>query len=420
MSGCLFILKNVVLLVYGIMLSYSLAGVTIRRRSVITAACLITLCGGVQLGLWLRFDQELVRQLYPFIIHLPLMASLVLCHGERLTTVLAAVTTSYLCCQPAKWVSLLMEKITGVEDVGTAAYIVIMLVTGVLVIRYLAPVLSQIYHKETYDVLIFGLVPIVYYVFDYSMTIYTDFWTVNDRVAAEFLPFFLCLVHLVFCVVYYEQIERKEEFERKAYMTRLALEQQTREFSAIKQTEEELRMLRHDLRLIMGNLAVSIQQGDEETAMKLIDGYVERVEATAIHRYCTHDAVNYMLNHFENRCRAEEVEFVANIELPELTVDEIMFTSILSNALDNALNAQKELPASLRAVRVLIKMEKDKLLLSVKNPCKTVPQFVDGRPITRRKGHGYGTQSIRHMTEQLGGACRFEVQDQWFITRVVI
>ena len=54
------------------------------------------------------------------------------------------------------------------------------------------------------------------------------------------------------------------------------------------------------------------------------------------------------------------------------------------------------------------------------NPFLEKPIFSDGIPITTKKGHGYGTQSIRYMTERLGGNCMFSIEDQQFILRVIL
>jgi sensor histidine kinase regulating citrate/malate metabolism len=111
------------------------------------------------------------------------------------------------------------------------------------------------------------------------------------------------------------------------------------------------------------------------------------------------------------------------VEFTDSSVDEITFSSILSNALDNAYNAQKELLPAHRTIRVLLKTTKEgKLLLSVKNPYKKAPLIVDGMPVsTDRTGeHGFGTQSIRYLTEQLGGNCRFSLEEGQFVVQVIL
>ena len=108
------------------------------------------------------------------------------------------------------------------------------------------------------------------------------------------------------------------------------------------------------------------------------------------------------------------------IEVDDLHVDEILFSSIISNALDNAINSQSDLPFQRRHIKLMLKEQDEKLLLSVKNPFKDAPDFVDGIPMTDKKGHGYGTQSIRYMAEKLSGKCQFTIHGDMFILRVVI
>ena len=71
-------------------------------------------------------------------------------------------------------------------------------------------------------------------------------------------------------------------------------------------------------------------------------------------------------------------------------------------------------------VKLMLKQVDGHLLLSVKNPVGKIPAFVDGLPVAQREGHGYGTQSIRYMTERLGGKCQFLVEQDVFILRVVL
>ena len=68
----------------------------------------------------------------------------------------------------------------------------------------------------------------------------------------------------------------------------------------------------------------------------------------------------------------------------------------------------------------MIKNNSGKTLLCVKNRFKETPVFQDGLPITSRRGHGYGSQSIRYATEKLRGNCQFVVEDDWFVLRVVV
>lgn len=47
-------------------------------------------------------------------------------------------------------------------------------------------------------------------------------------------------------------------------------------------------------------------------------------------------------------------------------------------------------------------------------------ELVDAMPQTQESGHGFGTQSIRYMTEKLKGNCQFVADEQYFILRIVL
>ena len=65
-------------------------------------------------------------------------------------------------------------------------------------------------------------------------------------------------------------------------------------------------------------------------------------------------------------------------------------------------------------------MNGEKLLISVKNTFAEMPQIVAGMPLSQKAGHGFGTQSIRYITEKMNGNCQFTVKEDWFIVRVVV
>jgi len=420
LESILYYLLNTLLMIHGAVLSAALAGVSLNRSHLRGLLIPILASGAAQVIMYITFGDLVVRQLYPLIAHLPVLVYLCTRHRKRISTTVAALCCSYLCCQPAKWFGLLAYTITSDTAVQHLVHIVTLVIVFAVVLQQVVPYLSDLYNRDIRTCIIFGCVPMIYYVFDYTMNIYTQFWSETHPTAIEFLPFFLCIVHLVFCNIYYQQFEQREAAQNKEQIIRITLEQQAKEIETVKQRELELRMLRHDMRLLLNSLALSIEQNDKETSLKLISGHVSQIDATSIHRFCRNDIINYILSSYDAKCKSQHITLTATVELEELTVDETMFASILSNALDNALNAQQELPPERRSIKVILKTDQDKLLLSVKNTVKTVPVFRDGLPQTRRSDHGYGTQSIRYLTEKLGGNCHFAVQDQIFITRVVI
>lgn len=416
----LFLVHGAAILFFGMTLTASFAGIRGIRENVLVFLGLYLLSGGLQIGTMVLFSESFVWKLYPVITHLPLILLLCCYYRKTLPTALAATFSAYLCCQPSKWSGVVALQLTGSPVWEYAVRLLVLSVVASVVLPYVASCLSDIYNKDRRSVCIFGIVPTVYYLFDYATVVYSDLWDSTNPAVAEFLPLVLAFTHMIFCFVYYQEYEQKADAQRNEEIMRIAAQQQAKEITAIKHSEQEIRLLRHDMRLLLSSLNVCIDNEDPQKARELISAYIDQVNSTRVERYCSIDSVNYVLSDYAARCEAGNVPFTFLIELGELTVDEILFCSILSNALDNALNAQKLLPVEKRSIRVMIKISNEKLLLSVKNPLGKKVVFTDGLPVTGKRGHGYGTQSIRYMTEKLGGNCQFSVQDGLFILRVVL
>ena len=163
-----------------------------------------------------------------------------------------------------------------------------------------------------------------------------------------------------------------------------------------------------------------IENEDKSTAKKMISSFIDRIETTTINTYCQNPTLNYIISAFAEKCRKLQFELECQIDVVSIACDEIMFSTIISNGLDNAINAQELLPIQERRIYLMLKNTNGKLLLSIKNPIKEKPVFANDMPISTKNGHGYGTQSITYLTERLGGRCQFTTEGNYFILRVII
>ena len=416
----LFFVHNGLLLLFGILSSVAFADVQFSKKNLIIVSVLFIICGMFQINVYLLFDEMLIWKIYPLIAHLPIALLLCSYYKKRIITALVSITTAYLCCQPSKWFGILTLTLTGSETANLIVRCFVLIITAILLLFYVAPTLSKIYTNESHKVLVFGMVPVIYYAFDYIIGIYTDLGREYHQMIFEFLPFFLCIVHLIFCVIYYREYEQKAEAKRKEQIIEIAIEQQSKEMDRIRKSNLEVRLLRHDMKFLLNQLALFIQRNDKETCLDLISDYTIKVDSNSSQTYCENEIINSVLLYYKSKCEQNSISFSASVQLDELSVDDTMFSSILSNALDNAVNAQKMLAENKREIKLMLKNSNGKLLLSVKNPFKKEPIFVDGIPVTNEKDHGYGSQSIRYMTERLGGNVQFSIEKEQFVVRVII
>ena len=428
----IYMLHNFILLVFGVFLTFSFSGIHFTKKNIVIASVFSLFSGLLQLIFYLTLGEVLVRKLYPFIAHLPLLLLVIFYYHKRFLSTMASIGTAYLCCHPARWVGVLTDELTHlwlgiVTDESSYIFlieyilrIITLVGVGLVVIFLLSDPIQKIFQKRELNSHILMAIPIVYYIYDYFSGVYTGFGNSVNLVASEFLPFFLCAVFMVVCIIYYNEHLSKTEALQKERLIRITLEQQTKEIDAVKRNEQKIRILRHDLRLLLNNLSMCIENGDMETAKKLIASYENDIEATRVTKYCNILTINYVVSDFAHKCEKASIDFKAQIEIEKFDCDEMMFSTVLSNALENAYNAQKGLPEGSKKIRLMLKTHNGKTLLSVKNKFKEMPVFSDGIPVANEKGHGYGTKSIAYLTERMVGNYQFSVEDDYFILRVII
>ncbi len=396
------------------------ASIHLSKKNVFSGAVFCFISGILQLAVLLLFEENMVWKIYSLITHFPLLLFLMLIYRKSFSVCLSSITSAYLCCQPAKWLGLVTYSVSSSITANYLIRILTLVVSAVVVTLWFRPVLAEIFASKDKSALYFAAVPVIYYLFDYIIGPYIEQWNPYMQIAVEFLPFFICVLFLIFSSMYYREHQLKMQAERKEQIIQIASDQQKRELDLMKAKTHELRLLRHDMRLLMNQLALSIQNDDKQTSLKIISDFVEEIDSTVIRQYCENEPLNYVLSSYAHKCEALKIQLKTDVKLESFELDDNMFCSIVLNALDNALNAVKDLPESERIIHLLLKNSGGKILFSIKNLYQHAPEFVDGIPVTHEKGHGFGTQSICYLTERLKGKYQFSLKDNWFVLRVII
>ncbi len=375
----------------------------------------------LQLAVYKRVGLVGTMWYYPFITHVPSLLLYWLYFRRKVLSSIFAITSAYLCCQLSKWLSMLSFVVYERRWVEYGIRAVITVILGFLIIRYIAPSVAVILTKPFKTVLIFSILPLAYYLFDYIATVYTNLLYSGSEVVFEFLPFVLCVAYLVFSVVYFREYEEKCEAKQLGQLMEMKRAQSEKEIEAIRRSEYAVALLRHDMRHFMNNIISFIEQGETEKAKAYIREIIAAADKTAMERYCENEIVNMIISSYENQIKEYGISFSHSIQIPaKLWVSDVDLTSILSNGLENAINAVSQLDSEDKRIALDLRMNDDKLLLSIKNPYAHKVEMVDGLPLAKGDGHGLGTHSIKYIVEKLKGNCQFVAQDGQFTLRVVL
>ncbi len=414
-------IHNASTLLFGVFISSAFLGIIMNRKNILTLLAFSSGSGLMYALSFLLFQADFTARIYPLIVHLPLILFLAFYYRYKILCCTLSVSVAYMCCQISKWVGLAAEEITHLHAVYYTVRIITTLVVFVLLIRFVSTAAAELVQKPSKDLLIFSLLPFTYYIFDYATGVYTALLYSGKAVVTEFLGFALCIAYLLFLLIYFRQYEEKRKAEQKNRLAEMQQAQSRKEIEAIKRSEYAVSLLRHDMRHFLANISSLLENKEYDKACTYISEVVSYTDRTAIRKYSKNETVNMILSSYGTKIEENRIDFRCFVEVPcQLTVSDVDLTSILSNALENALHAVLPLEEEKRHIVFDMRMNDGKLLISCKNTFAEKPQMSGGIPLTSRKEHGFGTQSIRYVTEKLGGNCQFSLKDDWFVLRIIL
>lgn len=408
-------------LIYGLFLSVDIAGgwKTRRQQLFIFALCPVLLL--IQSVCWLLWGVGNVRQIYPLIVHLPLMLVLIFVLKKTTGVALVSVCIAYLCCQIPRWIDLLATALTGSPLVGEISYALCIWPVFFLLRRCFVRTAHDAMTCSSQSLLLFGSLPLAYYLFDYATAVYSDALYVGIQALNEFLPTVLIVFYVMFLAAYHAQLQRRMQAELQGSMLEAELKQSRIEMEGLRCAETQAAIYQHEMRHHLTVINGFLSADTPQQAAKYIRKVQADVEAVTPKRFCENEIVNLLCSSFSDKAQRMGVRLMVEARLPrELFVSDTELCSVLSNGLENALHAVETLEGSCRKVTLYISVRRNKLLIEIKNPYIGEITMRDGLPVSNREGHGYGCRSIRTIAEHHRGLCTFEPESGVFTLRVVL
>lgn len=419
------LLNGTAVSVFGALLSASFCDCLRSRRNRLIFWCgmaLILLFQGVAYLFW---SAELHWRLYPLTFHLPLLL-LLYALTKKLLWPLTAILSAYLFCQIRRWIALLSAAVLpGEEIIQELAELVITLPLLLFLFHFASPAIRQVMNYPVKTQCQFGLIPAIYYGFDYLTRIYTNLLSSGQPVVLEFMPFVCCVSYLSFLLHNSAEERKRQELQQIQLNLDLELSQAVQEINALRESQAMAVQYRHDLRHHLQYLSSCIGNGQLERAQSYISGVCGEIESRQVRRWCENETANLILSSFAGRAEKDGVKFDVQGTLPAaVAVSDGDLCVLLSNSLENALHACLPLAQAGEECTVSVQLrfveQTGRFFLSVTNPCKTPVRFQRGLPVSDRPGHGVGVQSICAVVERYGGGCQFLVEDGRFILRLFL
>lgn len=270
---------------------------------------------------------------------------------------------------------------------------------------------------------VFWVLPLVFIALNlfmipkYQDTLYTGRVLQGYIVISIALLILLLLFYAIFLMMA-NSLNRNARLQQE---NQLLFMQQQR-YENLKTAIEEARQARHDMRHHLNQLSALAEEGNLDKLKVYLAGAVSRIPSLDM-RLCENRAADSVVSYYCALAKREDIPFYAQLDLPEkIPVNEIDMCLVLSNLLENALEASLQAAPSRQQIKVTSYLHASRLLLiQVENTYDGVIKEKDGVfQSSKRKGNGVGLQSVRHIAEKSGGASTFSYQAGIFCAKIMI
>ena len=404
-------------LLFGLTVSALFAGIepTRKNRIIIGLLCVIFLF--VQTASWWLFGLDLTSKLYPLITHLPLIFIFHLYLKRPWLISAVSVLSGYLCCQAPRWVGFLAGAAFRSRLADHIFYIAAVFVAYYFLKKYVAGSVRLLMDKSNKSCLLLGGVPLFYYMFDYVTTIYTDVLYRGAKWAVQFMPSTISVFYFVFIILYYAETQKQANAQRERDMLDIQFRQAQTEFTSLRQMQQSAVTYRHDMRHHFAHLQGLASAGRIEEIKEYLRIAQSDIDAITPMRFCENETVSLILSAFAAKARRSGIMLTVDVNLPgSLTFSDTELCSLLSNALENAIQAcEKIVDPEKRYIKLRMYTKNNKLCIEIRNSYQTEPVFEQGLPISNEQGHGFGTKSMARTVEKYEGLYQFSAKNNEFI-----
>lgn len=396
-------------LLFGIIVSLYLADISFSENKRLYVLTILAF-SLAQLVFYLLLGESTLYKLYPFLIHLPLMLLIWLRFHRRLPIAVIAVFSAYLMCTPRKWFGTFAAFFFGGDPVVASTVSSIMTIPLLyIVIKYVSPYIIRLKNESRTTLLLFFTLPLIYYILEYTFTVYTDLLYTGGAVVIDFVDSFLVVSFFILSMLLLKFSSEKSRAERENILLTTAAVQAQKEIAQLSDSQKQASIYRHDLRHHMNFIQTCLDEGKTEEISSYIHEICSDLEHSRVIRYCVNDSVNLIVSSYAGKAAASNIPIQISITATEFARFQITdLCSLFANALENALHACEQMnPSSNRYITLKVYEKNSQLCINVINSYELAPVFKNEIPISNAANHGIGVRSMISVVEKYHGVYGF-------------
>ena len=215
-------------------------------------------------------------------------------------------------------------------------------------------------------------------------------------------------------------MEQNANFREEAISLQAKSKAQQESIEALSAAYAQQRKLTHDFRAHLSTLDGMLMQQNRD--INTIQTYIHSLQSKQTERILLvnthHAALDALLNQkaLVAKNRKIDIQFSVN-DLSPIKIDMVDLTVVISNTLDNAIEACEKLPETDRQIYVQALLEEDELFYAVRNKSLPVNMITNQLPASTKENpsfHGYGLQNVHTTLEKYHTLYAMDYENGWF------
>lgn len=270
------------------------------------------------------------------------------------------------------------------------------------VVRYLRKPYRQLQESSAKGWGLFAAMTACYYLLLAMMASYPSDITKRPQEMVSFL-LILTLMPMTYATIFVAMY-RQLLFFSKQQSERMILEQKNT-MEARLEDQQRIRKIKHDVKGYIATLSGLLAEEKTQEAITYLKAVETETEPLLV-PFCPNPYINAVFVHYAGKFEKMGAAFRHDIQIGDEELPYIELSRVLTNGLENACDAIKELEVKEREVSVHMKYNREYLTVRIRNRCREDLHVEKGTmPATNKKGagHGFGLATIKEAAEKLNG-----------------
>jgi|GEM_PF-5342906 len=321
---------------------------------------------------------------------------------------------------------------TYLETVAQSVSFIIMYITSKILFYIFVKIICRCFSKtDDYEI------PFSYWLATFIVPISSLFitWVIMrqstntgyqlNEITTVAMALLLLINFLIFFL--YEQIISFSRIKTQNALLSLQNDYYAKQYKIMEESDAETRRLRHDLRGHLSALKTYADNGDIGEIDSYIGSLLGKTEYTGTFSSCGILAIDGVINLKMNEAAKLGAKIGVTVNVPgNLEIKPVDMTIILSNILDNAVEACQHVEPGERFINIHMEYEKKNMFINVVNSCddsltaKSNNGMITTKQNMNGEKHGLGLDNVRSVVKKYDGTVTVDKEPQKFICSILL